>query len=197
MNSPLLHPSEHAQVIKRKTYRAILELSARHPLLNASDIALMTGAREQWVRRIMKSDAFMAQRAQLVEELHGPRLREIQAKMEETTSLLLDAIAKRIANPDASVSEDTLLKAAALLLDRVLPQKGAPPVNPGNPQPSQNVTMIFPGVSNEDIRAARDKALSHGRTITLEPQAQIEARIHVDEDGIPTPARIRSNEGVD
>lgn len=198
MNSPLMHPQEHEQRIRRKTYRAILELSAKHPLLNASDIALMTGASEPWVRKIMKSDTFCAQRADLVEQLHGPRLREIQAKMEETTSLLLDAIAKRIANPDAAVAEDTLIKATALLLDRVLPKQALPPqVTPMTP--SQNVTMVFNGVTADDIQRARDKALNHGRTIELEYQPQNETReaIDVDEDGIPKVARLRNLEGID
>lgn len=181
--------------LRHRTYKAILELTARHPLLNPEDVAALTGASPIWVRRVMKSDAFTAQRAELAHKLHGPRLQEIQMKLEETTSLLIDAIAKRIANPDAVVSEATLLKAAELLLDRVLPErKNLPP--PGT-QPSQNVTMVFNGVTGEDINRARQAALAHGRTIELEAQPQVERLNYVDADGLPEERRVRSNEGLD
>jgi len=182
--------------LRRRTYRAMLELTARHPLLNAEDVAVLTGASPVWVRKVMKSDAFMAQRAELVQRLHGPRLMEIQAKLEETTSLLIDAIAKRIANPDAVVAEATLLKAAELLLDRVLPAKGPAQV-PGVASPSQNVTMVFNGVTAEDISRARIAALNHGRTIQLEHQPQVELPPYVDEDGLPEARRVRGIEGID
>jgi hypothetical protein len=195
--SPLQRTVEGAiPDLRRRTYRAILELTARHPLLNPDDVAVLTGASSTWVRKVMKSDAFTAQRAELVQRLHGPRLMEIQAKMEETASLLLDAIARRIANPDAVVAEATLLKAAELLLDRVFPQKSAAQL-PGGAAPSQNVTMVFNGVTAEDIARARAAAFNHGRTIELEHQPQVELIPHVDEDGLPTAPRVRGIEGID
>jgi len=193
----LMQPHEHAGYVRRKTYKAILDLSARHPLLTSFDIAIMTGATESWVKKIMKSDTFMAQRAQMVEDLHGPRLREIQNKMEQTTSLLLDAIARRIADPNAAVSEEVLIKATALLLDRVLPKRPDTLLNPGNPSPPQNVTMVFNGITGEDILRARQKALTHGSTVELELQPQIESAIDVDEDGLPKERRLRNLEGLD
>jgi hypothetical protein len=196
-HAPLMQPQEHAQQIKRRTYAAILEMSAKHPLLNATDIAMMLGTSEPWVKKIMRSDAFIAQRANRVQELHGPRLQQLQAKLETTTDLILDAIAKRIANPEAAVSEDTLLKAAALLLDRIIPKKteasAASPLAPAQP----SVTMVFNSVTAADIARARDAALHRGRTLELEPQSSMEIIPDVDEDGLPTPRRIRSNEGLD
>ncbi len=196
--TPLLNEQEHAGRIKRRTYKAILEMSARHPLLNHGDIALMTGASETWVRSIMKSDAFMAQRAALVEEIHGPRLAEIRAKMEETTSLLLDAIAKRIANPNADVSEDTLLKAFQLLTDKILPTKQAPVPPPGSTPTA--VTFNFGGLQAEDLNRARQAAINRGSVVALEHQPHLEKEkvVDVDEDGEPiqTSARLRYESGL-
>ena len=185
------------QRAKRRSYRAILELSARHPLLTPNDLALMIGANAKWVRSVMKSDSFLAQRAQLVQELFGPQLQELNAKMLKTAGDLIDSINRRIANPDAVVSEGTLLKAAELLLDRILPGKN----NGGNftapqQQPAQNLKIVFNGVSPEDIARARSLALQRGSLITLEPQAH-ETAIDLDEDGLPKERRVRSNEGID
>lgn len=196
--SELIRPEEIPQNLRRRSYRAILELSARHPLLDSRDLALLTGASQPWIKSVMKSDTFIAQRAVMVDKLHGARLREIQAKLETTTSLIIDAIGRRIADPEAAVSEDTLIKAFIALADRVLPKKeSAPAVNPGNPQPNQTTQFIFNGVTMEDIQRARDAAMNRGRTIELEPQEHVKELVHVDEDGIPTAGRVRSNEGCD
>jgi hypothetical protein len=194
--SELITVDAHVSHLKRKTYKAILELSARHPMLDPKDLALMLGSEVGWVRQVMKSDAFKAQRAQLIEELFGPRLKEIQNKMLDTTEALIDAIRQRIANPDAIVSEETLLKATQLLLDRIIPVKNGPATIQPPSQPAQNIKMVFNGISAEDIERARRSALDRGAMITLEPQHH-ESAIDVDEDGIPTPARVRSNEGLD
>lgn len=186
---------QHVGHMRRRTYKAILELSARHPMLNPRDLALMLGANEQWVRQVMKSDAFKAQRAQLIEELFGPKLEEIRNKMLDTTSKLIEAIAHRIADPDAIVSEDTLLKATALLLDRIAPVKGASLPQTNTP-PAQHVKIVLNGVSPEDLDRARQAALNRSPILELEAQ-QHEQLTTVDEDGLPTDRRVRSNEGID
>lgn len=193
---PIPTPAEQTASLRRRTYRAVLELSARHPLLDSRDIALMLGISEAWVRRLTRSDAFIAQRAELIEQLHGPRLAEIRTKMEDTLGHLVTSIAKRIADPDAVVSEDTLLQAFKLLADRVFPQtKGTPP--PPDPRAASPVTQIvFNGIGLEDIERAKQMAIERGRVLELEPQNHKEV-IDVDEDGLRQVARVRSNEGID
>ncbi len=189
-------PLEHRDQLNRRTYKAILDLSSRCPLLTPDDIALMTGASVSWVRQLMKSDAFRAQRTERIQELFGAQLAEIQAKMLTTTSALLDAIAKRIANPEAAITEDTLLKATQLLLGHINP-KGSTPATPAPTTPSQPPSVIFMSVSPEDILRARQRALEHGSSVQLEPQLKKDNVIDVDEDGIPTERRVRSLEGID
>lgn len=194
MTDAILTPTEHVSELKRKTYSAILNLASRHPMLDASDLALMLGANVNWVRKVMSSDAFKAQRAQKVQELFGPQLAAIQAKMLKTTEHLIDAIHKRIADPEAAVTEETLLKATSLLLDRILPMKAAPAIAP--PAPAQHVQMIFNGISPDDIDRARQAALERGRALPLEHQIHDNVT-DVDEDGVPQAKRVRSNEGID
>lgn len=195
--TPLISKAELPAILKRRTYGAVLELSVRHPLLSPADIALMTGAQEKWVKSVMKSDAFMAQRAARVQELHGPRLEEIRAKMESTMSALLDAIAKRIADPEAAVSEETLLKAFAVLADRIIPAKNAAAIMPPSPTTPTQINYNFNGVTIEDIQRARNAAVERGKVLQLEAQPSHESIIHVDEDGIPKAERVRRNEGLD
>lgn len=193
---PIPTPQEFQQQYRRKTYSAILELAARHPLLSPSDIALMTGASESWVKKVMGSDSFRAQRAARVQELHGPRLAEIQAKLETTFTNVIEAINKRIADPTADCSEDTLLKAFQLLADRVVASKGAPQTllpPPGQPTKTE---VHFHGISLEDIENARRASRQHSQTLQLEAQPNHSQVIDVDADGIPTERRVRSIEGI-
>jgi hypothetical protein len=183
--------------LKRRSYKAILEFSARYPLLTSAEIAVMIGASSAWVKSVMKSDAFLAQRAQKIQDLHGPRLAEIQAKMETTMSMALDAIAQRIANPNAEVSEETLLKCFTILRDSILPPTPNASANPGPNQPGTGAVAVhFHGVTPEDLVRARDAAMNRNRMITLEPQSH-DTSEKFDEDGLPQIARVRSNEGLD
>lgn len=180
---------------RKRTFSAILDLAVQYPLLNHLDIAVMIGADAGWVKRLMSSDAFTALRVKRIKELHGPRLAEIQAKMETTSIALIETIAKRIANPEAPCTEDVLLKATALLLDRILPKEPAP-INPGNPQP-QVTQMNFYGLTAQDVLDARQKALSHGASVQLEAPIRKDTAVDVDEDGIPKERRVRGGESID
>lgn len=184
---------EHEGQLRRKSYRAILELSSRHPLLSPKDIALMIGASEPWVKKVMSSDAFRAQRAILVEKLFGPQLEVLRSKMMTTADMLVQAVAEKIAHPDAEANGEVILKALTTILDRIMPVKQviAPPPPPA---PSNTTINIATGVTPEDMARARARILSHGASIPLEAQNQIPELNYVDEDGLPTQRRIRSNE---
>lgn len=155
------------------SYNAILRISVEHPLLTVEQVAALLQRPYGQVSAVMRSDHFLEERAKLLMERYGAQIDGVRGQVIAAASSAIEAIRRRIADPNSDVAPETLLKAAEFLMRFVAQpldaQPAAGPVDPGA-APQNNVTInLLPGDLDRAIEA-RNHAI---RTIDITPQAAL------------------------
>jgi hypothetical protein len=148
------------------TYKAILDLSVEHPLLNSQQIATLLQRDGTMVRAIMQSDGFLELRAKRIMERYGEKIVGIRGQILDAASDAIAAIKQRIADPNGDVAPETLLKAADFLMKFI-----ARPVDDGNTKdPTHNQVNVTVALTAEQLLHAQQVRRDHINTLELPAQ---------------------------
>lgn len=167
--------------VRSRTFATVLEIAVENPTLGPDQIAALLQRDPQYIRSLMRSDAFIELRATRILERYGDKINGIRQRILNTTDKLLDAIQARIADPNSRCSENILLAATELMMKYVIPQ-----VEDANRQPHEPAQQVNILLSAEDLTHARQRQSLHSLT-TQPPKTQhfIEAQAEPAKPDIP------------
>ena len=145
--------------LRSRSYLAILEMSVENPQLGPKEIAELLKRDVTFVGAIMRSDHFLEERAGLILHRYGDKLAGMRAKLIDTASNVLDAINRRISDPNSICEDNTLTAIAEMLLDRSGLDLKQASAQPGN------ATHVQINISQDDLNRGRALQAQKAETI--------------------------------
>jgi hypothetical protein len=133
-------------------HEAVIDFMIARPECTQGQIAKQFGFSETWVSLMVNSDAFKARYAERKSELVDPMLIEsLETRFKAVAQVSLDKMLEKLTGP-LGVSDDFLLKSAALAKDAL--GYGARAI-PGQGGPQVAVVINVPAKVSQDEWAAR------------------------------------------